>query len=209
MIKSELRARISPTEIIVAEIEIGDSCDNGYESISVSFSTYERSGSRREDKITFENRVYYMTSGGTDNELILEHFPELEAVLKVNGMDMFGFDSYPIINTAYHCKNSPEYAQKQYRLTTDEVKLFAQLNETALAKNMYRISKERYASEITEAVKVIEKLSGKTHTTKEFISHQLENDIVYTITSKIPEKERGWNLIKGTHPKKYSIELED
>lgn len=209
-IKTELFARISLTEIIRVTIQISDICDNGYEEISATYDTFKRikGNPYKEEQVEFEGKGYVLNSCGNAGSDILKYLPKLAPVLKVNNMDMFGFASYPIQNTIYQCNNNPEFAMNYYRLTADEVKLIPDLNETAVAKLMYKISVERYADEIKEAIAVIEELSGEKYTRKENISHQLENDIVYCITSQVPKKERCWNLLKGEElPIKYSINL--
>lgn len=209
-IKTELFARISLTEIIRVTIQISDIGGNGYEEISAICDTFERikGNPNREEQLEFEGKTYVLTSFGNAGSYVLEYLPQIAPILKVNNNDMFGFDSYPIQNTAYHCKNNPEYAMEHYRLTADEVKLIPDLNETAIAKLMYKISVERYADEIKQAIAVIEELSGEKYTRIENISHLLENDIVYYITSQVPKKERYWNLLKGKElPTKYSIDL--
>jgi hypothetical protein len=209
-IKTQLFAQLPNKQLLRIGITIGDSCNNGYEVITVKRDVYRPFRSHtREEVIEYNGKQFVFDGVGCDDETILKYFPQLKPVLLVDGMDMFGFDSYPIMNTRYHCANSPEYAMTQYRLTMDEVKLIPDLNETAIAKLMYKVSKERYTLEIAEAVKIIEELSGETFTRREHISHQLENDIVFCITSNVPKKERVWNLLKGQPlPKKYSIDFE-
>lgn len=206
--KTKRTKRISPSEIIEAEVNIGDPCSNGYDVINCSYSIYSKEGSRRESKIKFEDKTYWMISFGSGSETILKHFPELAPVVKVNGCDLFGFRGYPIMNTLYHCQNTPETAGEYHNLNEQEVSHIADLNELAVAKFMYKLSQKRYMKDVKKAVELIETLVGEKYTQKEHISHKLENDIVYCCLSQVPKKERGWNLLKGQpKPTKYSIDL--
>ena len=190
----------------LSSISLNDVCNNGYDNITINGSILNTKGRKTEESIRFEGRrFYYDTNSGT--ELILEHFPQVAPIILVNGCDMFGFYSYPLCNISYHCTHSKEFAKKTYRLTDEEVVLFGQLNYTALAVKMNKLAETRYKNEIDAAIVVIEKLTGQKYTCKEFVSHQLFNDIEYCILSKKPEKERKWNLVKGIYPKKYQIDL--
>ena len=202
--KTQLLKKISPIEVLKVTVSINDDCKNGYEDINVTTVIYNlRKKEKGEEKITFENKVYTLDSCGMDDKTVLEHFPKLAPVLLVNGCDMFGFHTYPLGNIQYHCIHDPDYAKVMYRLTDEEVALFGELNYTALAKRMYNLSITRYKKEIDEAVAIVEALTGEKYIRKEKVSHQLYNDIVYYITSNVPKKERGWNMINGTYPTAY------
>ncbi len=193
MIKGEIAKSFALQEIIVAEYLIGDPCNNGYDQFSVSICHYHMKGRRDEDKRQFKNNTYYLISAGTSEVELNKFFPELKAIAKMNGCDIFGLPSYPIMNSMYYLETDLNYGIKYLRLTKKEAHILVNYKPISFINYLKNLINTRYKKEVQDALDLIEKLTSEKYKIKDKVSPALYNDINYVLLTE----KNGWNIYKG------------
>lgn len=171
---------------------------NGYSEFSINVDWFDRQRSR-ESKIQFENKVWWNHSSGCDIEFFDKHFPHLSIFSQMNGRDIFGMPSYPIMNTMTFLNEEKwfETGCKKINVSAEvgnQIKMYTQFHFGEFLK--------KHIDEVTKpladkAIKLLEELTGKKYVSNETISAQLFNDLHYTLISD----KKGWNIYKDIEDK--------
>lgn len=204
--KYSIVKKISNTEIARATITLADECNNGADCFGYTCDIFDIRGNRNEAKITFEGRIYRESGMDTSKEFMVKHFAELEPIFILNGCDIKGLPSYPLMNGEYWLENHFETAIKTFRISKDEAEMVKNFKPLSFAKFLFNLTETRYKVEVKNAITLIESLSKEKYKIKDVISKNLYNDLHYVM---ITEKE-GWNIYKDKKNKKdleYCLDL--
>jgi hypothetical protein len=197
---------LSKREIVVAEIGIGDWCNNGFDEFRLNVTLYSTKGDETAGyRYLHENTLYYFVEGGYEcEELVKQYFPKLMPIYLVKGCDIFGFNDYPILNGYYHLTHgNPEYTKESLRITEEQLNTLKQNKSLFYTNFCLELERGQYRAEVAKAIKLIEQYSGKKYVKTNFVSGRLYNDIHYQFITE----SKGWNVYKGNKStiKEYPI----
>ncbi len=188
-------------EVVRVTIELNVS-SNGWASFDVSTDWFDRNVRRNEEKILFNKKNYYLSGcGGVNKDIIEEHFPHLNKFIWLAGKDIFGMDSYPIMNMIHYLNENEKgfiHACNELNITVkqgNEIKKYSEFHFGEFLKT--------HIDEVTkpladEGILLLEQLTDKNYIPTDVISAELFNDLHYCLVTK----EKGWNVYKDLEDKK-------
>ncbi len=199
--------KYSETKMIdneVVKVTVDLSVDsNGWARFYMIGETFDRYVKRGEKTIQHNKRNYYLSSCGLENNIIVEHFPQLIPFMFLNGKDIFGMPSYPIINTMHYLTASNEnfqYGCDSITVTKEvgyEIRKYSEFHfGEFLKEHIEKVTKPL----ADKGINLLESLTGEKFVPTDVISAQLFNDLHYCLVTK----KNGWNVYKGNKFSNYS-----
>jgi hypothetical protein len=200
-------AQLDSKNIVKLEISIDDNSRNGYNNFNVSMSYYSRDKRPYEEKIVFNNKLYWNDSCGFDTKIMIKYFPEFIPICNLRGCDTFGFNSYLFGNIYYNLHNGNiDSACNDLRISKAEGLLLLQLDKlefTIVVRNMM----PRLKTEADIAIALYNKHSDIKYNRTEKISYKLYNDLHFEFVTQ----KDGWNvcnkMLEADKPNSYDIKF--
>jgi hypothetical protein len=196
--KHELIKQVDNNTIVTVEYGIYDKCGNGYDHFEFDCDKWGINGDRKySNHINHNGKNYYFLDDINSREEITEFFPELINVFLLAGKDVYGIDSYPLLNGKHYLQTDINYAAKYYGISLKEAKAISKYNDKALIEYILNLIDTVYKKQVLAAIKEVEATTGLKYKVIDLVSPTLYNDIHYTcVTDK-----GGWNVYKGNQSK--------
>lgn len=176
-------------ETIYVTIRLSDECKNGHQDFAITGDIY-KAGAPKTDR----NYI----AGGCLHEEIEKHFPEFKRFIKLHLCDYSGAPMHAGANGFYFLQNgfnntpntSPQFKTKfcdYYRVTPQQFNVLAtSQNVSQFSINLMTLGVlEQWRAEANEAIKELERLTGKT-----FVSDSVKGRFIAPTPEQIQEEEK-------------------